>query len=267
MPTTISINGASGRMGRILIRLAAADPALILAEALVETGSPHIGHDIVALSGAPEGSKHLAATTAHGPGIAVMIDFSLPAGLRQRLPECLARKTALVSGTTGLTADDTAALQAAAKHIPILHAANFSLGIAVLSRLAADAARLLDGYDIEITETHHRNKRDAPSGTANRLLRAVCDATARDMKRDTRHGRHGDDALRTPREIGMHAIRGGDVVGDHTVLFAGEGERIELTHKASSRECFAAGALRAAKWLAGRPPGLYSIEDVLFTRA
>ncbi|MCA8939905.1 MAG: 4-hydroxy-tetrahydrodipicolinate reductase, partial [Planctomycetes bacterium] len=164
---------------------------------------------------------------------------------------------------TGLTTAQEGELQAAAEQIPVLLAANFSLGIAVMAKLAGQAAAALKGYDIEVTEMHHRRKADAPSGTAKRLLDAVLRPLERDYANDVKHGREGITGERSQREIGMHTIRGGDVVGDHTIIFAGEGERVEITHRATSRETFARGAVTAAKWLAGQSPGRYTIEDVL----
>jgi len=194
----------------------------------------------------------------------VLIDFSLPPALEKVLASCVNRGCAFVSGTTGFAPEHWDALEEAAKVIPVLHAPNFSTGVNVLCRLAAQAAKVMDDSDIEIVEMHHNQKKDSPSGTADRLLQVVCETLERDAEADTRHGRRGDVGARTKREIGMHALRGGDVVGDHTVIFAAQGERIELTHKASNRDTFAKGAVRAARWLAGKPAGRYTIDQVLF---
>ncbi|MGF1633454.1 MAG: 4-hydroxy-tetrahydrodipicolinate reductase [Phycisphaerae bacterium] len=236
----LAIVGANGRMGQRLIALAGEDPGLAVAAAL----------DV--------GDTHLPS------GMDVLIDFSTPAGFRHWLPACGEAGVAVVSGTTGLTPADAALLDATAKRVPLLHATNMSPGVAVLNRLAAEAARMLgDEYDIEVLEAHHNRKVDAPSGTARTLLERLLKATGRD-EAALAHGRHGDDARRAPRSIGVHALRMGDEVGTHTAYFAGTGERIELTHKATSRDTFAAGALRAARWLAGKPAGRYTIEDVVF---
>ena len=167
-------------------------------------------------------------------------------------------------GTTGVHDAGKRALAEAAKRVPIVFAPNTSVGVTALLSLVANAARLLGpGYDIEIVETHHRHKRDAPSGTALRLGQALAEATGRALDRDGRFTRHGDVGPRTAAEIGIQTLRGGDVIGDHTVFFLGEGERIEITHRATSRDTFARGAVRAALWLRGRAPGLYDMRDVL----
>ena len=258
MGLKIALNGAGGRMGRRIADLAAG-----------------AGHEIVApidhkFIGEPYGtligdarfrSKVVGEYTG---GADVLIDFSLPEGFRARLADCLKHNTAIVSGTTGLTADDFTGLDEAAVTIPALWAPNMSVGVNLLFALARQAAAALpETYDIEITEMHHRRKVDAPSGTALGLLRAVCAGNGRNAQEVVKHGREGHTGERTRKEIGMHTLRGGDVVGDHTVMFATEGERIELTHKASSRDTFAGGAVRAAEWLAGKAPGLYGMNEVL----
>lgn len=171
----------------------------------------------------------------------------------------------LVMGTTGHTDAELAAIHAASKVIPIVHAPNFSVGVNTLFWLTRQAARILkqDTFDIEVTEMHHRHKIDAPSGTARRLLEILNEETGTSYQKDIAHGRFGNIGPRKQREIGMHTLRGGDVVGDHTVMFAADGERVELTHKASSRMTFAAGAVRAAVWLQNKPAGLYDMQDVL----
>ncbi|MFM7103072.1 MAG: 4-hydroxy-tetrahydrodipicolinate reductase, partial [Verrucomicrobiota bacterium] len=171
---------------------------------------------------------------------------------------------ALVIGTTGHDDEEKAAIRAAAGRLPIVWASNYSTGVNTLFWLTRQAARILgDSFDIEVVEMHHRLKKDAPSGTATTLLEILTEARQLSMSQDLRHGRRGITGERSDREIGVHALRGGDVVGDHTVLFAANGERVELTHKASSRETFANGALRAAQWVIGRPPGIYDMQDVL----
>ena len=258
MGLKIALSGAGGRMGRRIADLAA-----------------NAGHEIVApidhkFIGEPFGSlisdnRFRANVQGEYTGAAdVLIDFSLPEGFRARLAESLAHKTPFVSGTTGLSGDDFASLDEAAKTIPILWAPNMSVGVNLLFALAKQAAAALpETYDIEITEMHHRRKVDAPSGTALGLLRAVCEGNGRNADEVVRHGREGHTGERTRKEIGMHTLRGGDVVGDHTVMFATEGERIELTHKASSRDTFAGGAIRAAEWLSGKQPGRYGMHEVL----
>lgn len=261
--TSFSINGAAGRMGRAVLRLLS-ERGVSIVEALVEPGSPFVGKDAWSLVGLDGGREPMPLTTAHQAG-EVMIDFSAPDGFRVRLAECVARGTALVSGTTGLHSGDVRAIATAGQSIPIIHAPNFSLGVALLSKLARESAAVLAAYDCEITDLHHRMKRDAPSGTAFRLLESVqqgLEDVGQKARRDV-HGRHGDTGARSRTEIGIHAMRGGDVVGDHTVHFLGEGERIELTHRATSRDAFASGAIRAALALVGRPPGVYTVDALL----
>ena len=197
----------------------------------------------------------------------VVIDFSSAAALDGILRDCRQTCTPLAIGTTGHTSDQRAAIADAAKEIPIVFAANFSVGVNTLFWLTREAARILGPtFDLEVIEVHHRLKKDAPSGTARRLAEILAETRRRSYTEDTRHGREGMVGARTAGEIGMHAVRGGDVIGEHTVLFADLGERVELVHRASSRETFAVGALRAAAWLVGRTPGLYDMEDVLGLR-
>jgi 4-hydroxy-tetrahydrodipicolinate reductase len=194
----------------------------------------------------------------------VVIDFSHAAATDDVCSAAAGAGKPLVIGTTGHSPDEKAAIDRAATSIPIVLAPNFSVGVNALFWLTRKASELLgDGFDVEIVEMHHRFKKDAPSGTAKRLADVVCESRGLDYQNHVAHGRVGDVGERTTRQIGMHAVRGGDVVGDHTVIFAAAGERVELTHKASSRETFAIGALRAARWIVGKPPGLYSMEDVL----
>lgn len=196
------------------------------------------------------------------PNSTVLVDFSSPQGFRHWLGSCGAAGVPFVSGTTGPSEDDLRLLDEAAKRIPVLHATNTSLGVAVLNRLSAEAARLLgEDYDIEIVESHHRHKKDAPSGTADTLARTILEATGRDESA-LQMGRHGMEP-RAKGSIGVHSLRMGDVVGEHTVHLATDGERIEITHKATSRDTFARGALRAARWIVGKRPGRYSMEHVL----
>jgi 4-hydroxy-tetrahydrodipicolinate reductase len=194
----------------------------------------------------------------------VWIDFTVPAATAAYADAAVGAGAALVIGTTGLHDDHRAAIERAAKKVPVVYAANYSVGVNVMLKLVADAAQTLGtAYDIEIVETHHRAKRDAPSGTALRLAEKLAEATGRDLATDARYERHGDIGPRPTSQIGVQTLRGGDVVGDHTVHFMGLGDRLEITHRASSRDTFAAGAVRAALWLAGRPAGLYDMRSVL----
>jgi 4-hydroxy-tetrahydrodipicolinate reductase len=197
-----------------------------------------------------------------------VIDFSSHHFTNELLSECLKQKKGLVIGTTGHTDEELSAIRDASKKLPVVFASNFSVGVNTLFWLTRKAAELLgDAFDLEVIEMHHRMKKDAPSGTARTLVEILADARGLSYDKDSRHGRFGDVGARTPKEIGVHALRGGDVVGDHTVVFANVGERVELTHKASSRDTFANGSVRAAVWLAGKPAGLYDMQDVLGLKA
>lgn len=196
-----------------------------------------------------------------------VVDFSFHGFTRELLSACTAQQKLLVIGTTGHDAETETCIREAAQHIPIVFAPNFSVGVNTLFWLTRKAAEILGSdFDLEVVEMHHNKKIDAPSGTARRLSEILCEVENRSYAADVRHGRFGNVGARTRREIGMHAVRGGDVVGDHTVIFAAQGERVELTHKASSRFTFAQGAVRAVKWLRGKSPGLYDMEDVLELR-
>ncbi|MBI1337038.1 MAG: 4-hydroxy-tetrahydrodipicolinate reductase [Phycisphaera sp.] len=266
--TTLAINGAAGRMGRRLIALASESQDLAVAAALESAQCPLLGQDSGLLAGVKANgvkvSSGLAADASGEQLPGVCIDFTVPAATRAVIDLCVQRAIALVIGTTGLSDDDQHLIDHAAKSIAILQAPNMSLGVNLLFALCAQVARRLgDDYDIEITEAHHRFKKDAPSGTAMGIAKAICDATGKDPRKDLVHGRVGDDVTRQRGTIGMHALRMGDVVGEHTAAFATLGERLELRHVATTRDVFARGALRAAGWLAGKKPGRYSMADVL----
>jgi 4-hydroxy-tetrahydrodipicolinate reductase len=240
--TRIIIAGAKGRMGQVLLRAAEKFPAVTVAAQI------DLGQD---LAGVIEGADVVVDFTAH--------EATLPFA---RL--CARHKKAMVIGTTGHTAAERTELLDVSRQVPMVWSANFSLGVNVLFWLTGKAAGILGpDYDLEIVEMHHRLKKDAPSGTAQTLAQILARARQQPLDKVARHGREGMVGERTASEIGIHAVRGGDVVGDHTVIFATTGERLELAHKASSRECFAGGALRAAQWVAGRAPGLYDMQDVL----
>lgn len=198
------------------------------------------------------------------PKCSCTIDFSSHHFTKELLAESLRLGKGLVIGTTGHTDEELALIKEASKTIPVVFASNFSVGVNTLFWLTRKAAELLGpDFDLEVVEMHHRMKKDSPSGTARTLVEILADVRGLDYDTDCRHGRFGDVGARTPKEIGVHALRGGDVVGDHTVVFANVGERVELTHKASSRDTFAGGAVRAARWLADKPAGLYDMQDVL----
>jgi 4-hydroxy-tetrahydrodipicolinate reductase len=251
------IAGAGGKMGRMLLEAAAADPALEVVGALDLPGSPAVGARV---GGITVGTDVAAAVRACD----ALVDFTRPEGTMAHLEACLAAGRAIVIGTTGFAAGQRARIEQAAKRIPVMLSPNFAVGVNVVFKLAETAARALgDGYDVEILEAHHRQKVDAPSGTALELGRVVARALGRDLDAVAAHGRSGETGARPGAQIGFHAIRGGDIVGEHTVIFAGIGERVELAVRSASRMSYAAGALRAAKWLGGRPPGLYDSFDAL----
>lgn len=258
--------GAGGRMGRTIIALASSDfgSDVRLSGALERRGSPALDKD----AGEWSGVDRLGVTiTDKAPdalrGARVAIDFSHPESTMAASALCASEGIALAVGTTGLSNEQKKTLEACATKIPLLISPNMSFGVNTLFALVQEAARRLkSGYDVEVTETHHRMKKDAPSGTAARLKEILIQEYNRSEK-DIVYGRQGMPGERTSTEIGVHALRGGDVVGDHTVYFFTNGERIELTHRASSRNAFASGAIRAAIFLAGAKPGLYTMKDVL----
>lgn len=243
--TRILVNGSKGRMGQALIACAPRHEGLRLVAGV------DVGDDL---------ASYVAS-------VDVVIDFTLhhvTAGVAEL---CARHGRALVIGTTGHNDAEKAAIRAAAAAVPLVWASNYSTGVNTLFWLTRKAAEILGpSFDIEVVEMHHRLKKDAPSGTATTLLEILADVRKVQMEEALRHGRHGIVGERTASEIGIHAVRGGDVVGDHTVMFAANGERVELTHKASSRETFANGALRAAAWVHGRAPGIYDMQDVLGLR-
>jgi 4-hydroxy-tetrahydrodipicolinate reductase len=264
-----AVVGAAGRMGRLLVAQIRADSELALAGALEFPGCPVLGQDAGTIAGIGETGVRIGACIEDVlPCCDAIVDFSTPENALAIAPKAVAAGAALVIGATPLSAEHKAALAAlAGRGGRILAAPNMSVGVNLLFALCAKVAPVLgEDYDIEVVEMHHNRKRDAPSGTAARLGEILAQATARDYGRDAVHGRHGLPGPRTRREIGMHALRGGDVVGDHTVIFATDGERLEFTHRASSRETFAKGALRAVRFLATAKPGLYDMQDVLGLR-
>lgn len=256
----IAVAGAAGRMGRSVLEQVLTASDLRLMGALEAPRHPELGSDAGSLIGRPTGVRLTADAVKALSGAKVVVDFSMPEATAVVLRAAATAGVACVVGTTGLTDDGRAALEEAVKLVPVVAAPNMSAGVQVLGHLLAEALRLLGPeFDVEIVETHHSKKTDAPSGTALRLAeiaqRGIENATLQ-------HGRSGRGA-RAPGEIGLHAVRGGDVVGDHVVTLAGPGERIELVHRATSREVFASGALRAARWVVGKPAGRYSMGDVL----
>ena len=260
--TRLAIHGAAGRMGQRLVALAAEDTTLTPVAAIEHAGHADLGTDAGQIAGCGSLGVPLAETLGDTE-CGALIDFSLPEGFRRALPDCVGRKLPIVVGTTGLTDEDQQALDDAAKTIPVLQATNFSLVVNVLWKLAGEAAKMLEGYDIEVMEAHHRFKQDAPSGTAMTLAHKLCEATGRDPKKHLVFTRHGHDATRHPDDITVQTLRIGDDPGQHTAYFAGIGERLEIKHASTSRDSYALGALRAAKWLAGKEAGRYDMADVL----
>ena len=263
-PLRIAVAGASGRMGRMLIEAIGHAPDLTLCGALDVPASPALGHDASAFLGITSGTTITADLAAGIKGAHVLIDFTRPEGTLAHLAACRALGVNAVIGTTGFSAAQTAEIAAHAEHIAIVMAPNMSVGVNVVFKLLDVAARALaEGYDIEIVEAHHRHKVDAPSGTALGMGEVVAAALGRDLKACAVYGREGVTGPRDPSTIGFATVRGGDIVGDHTVLFAGTGERIEITHRSSSRETYAQGSLRAARFLAAHSSGLFNMQDVL----
>lgn len=237
----ILVTGATGRMGQAVQQAVAQNAQTELAAT----------HDV---------GQNIAEAFAAAD---IAIDFSFHGFTTELLKVAVEQRKPLVIGTTGHTPEEREAIVKASSQIPIVFASNYSVGVNTLFWLTRKATRILRDYDIEIVEMHHHHKLDAPSGTARTLAEVVCEETGMDPEKDVMHGREGLVGARPQRQIGMHSLRGGDVVGDHTVIFATDGERVELTHKASSRMTFAAGSVRAALWLADKPAGLYTMQDVL----
>jgi 4-hydroxy-tetrahydrodipicolinate reductase len=260
--TVIAVNGAAGRMGQRLIHLARQDRELVLGAALEAPGHPLLGRDVGDVCGLGPIGVPLRDEVGLGENIHVVIDFSSPEGTMQVLRLCVQRRLPLVVATTGHTPAQKRHLEEAAHETALLMAPNMSLSVNVLFELVGQAARLLaaKGFDVEIVEKHHRFKKDAPSGTALHFARIVQQVMG---QTEVRHGREGQVGERPAHEIGIHALRVGDNVGEHTIVFSTLGETLELTHKGHSRDCYATGALLAAKFLAGKPPGQYSMKDVL----
>ncbi|MFO8153015.1 4-hydroxy-tetrahydrodipicolinate reductase [Thioalkalivibrio sp.] len=262
--TRIAIAGAGGRMGQALVGAVTDHPRASLGAASERAGSALVG-EMLATGGEPV--RVVADIAEVVDDFDVLIDFTRPEATVAHAALCRARGKRLVVGTTGLGAEQEAELRTASGHVPVVFAPNMSVGVNLTFRLVELAARVLgDSVDIEILEAHHRHKVDAPSGTALRLGRIVADTLGRDLETDAVYGREGRTGARERRTIGFATVRAGDIVGEHTTLFAAEGERVEITHRASSRITFASGAVRAAVWLNDQPPGLYDMQDVLGLR-
>lgn len=265
MAIKIGITGAIGRMGKSLIEVVHQSDEIELGAAIVLPDSTLIGADIGEVSGLGKIGVAIAGRLQNViDDFDVLIDFTAPDATLENLKLCRENGKAIVVGTTGLTDDQKAELEATAQHIPVCFASNYSTGVNLTFKLLEMAARTIGhDTDIEIVEAHHRHKVDAPSGTALSMGEVVAHALGRDLNKVAVYGREGQEGPRKSDTIGFATVRGGDVVGEHTVTFFAEGERVEITHKASSRQAFSGGAVRAARWLADKPAGLYNMRDVL----
>lgn len=263
--TRIAITGASGRMGRSLIEAVHLDEHVSFAAAMVRSNSSLVGVDAGELASVGKlGIEVIGDLSSAMADFDVLIDFTSPEATLKNLDLCIVEQKAMVIGTTGFNEEQLGQLKEKATQIPVVFAANFSTGVTLALRLLETAAKVMgDDADIEIIEAHHRHKVDAPSGTALAMGRAVAEPLGRDLKDCAVYGREGITGARDRTQIGFSTVRAGDVVGDHTVLFAAEGERLEITHKASSRMAFSRGAVKAASWVKNSEPGLYSMFDVL----
>ena len=275
MKPKLVVVGAAGRMGRRIIVLAVESGGFDIVGAVEKEGHPDIGKDAGILAGAgpidvkladefPKAGDPQPRLATGVAGACVAVDFSQPEAADRTIDYCIKNDVALVSGTTGLSEQQRGKFKAASEKIPIIYGTNMSVGMNVLFNLVGKVATMLgDEYDIEIIEQHHRFKKDAPSGSALTLAENICKATNRDFPESLTHGRSGKDALRQKGTIGVHAVRAGDITGVHSVIFGTLGETVTVNHTANSRDTFVRGALRAAKWLVGKEPALYSMADVL----
>ena len=265
MTVNIAINGANGRMGRALVQACVENTQTTLAAAIVRSGSELEGADAGSVAGiAPANVLMRSDKNSIAKDIHVWIDFTLPEGMMEALQFCQANNIPMVIGTTGLSEEQKQMIQQAGSIIPIVFAPNMSVGVNLCLSILQTAAKTLgDDYDVEIVEAHHKNKVDAPSGTALRMGEVIADTLGINLKDKAEYTRHGNIGAREPGTIGFQTIRAGDIVGEHTVTFAGIGERVEIAHRATSRLTFARGAVRAASWLVGKNAGVYDMQDVL----
>ncbi|MEZ4598294.1 MAG: 4-hydroxy-tetrahydrodipicolinate reductase [Syntrophotaleaceae bacterium] len=261
----VAVNGAAGRMGGRLITAIKDTAGMELAGALEMPGHPSVGQDAGLLAGC--GALGVEITDRHEVALAraeVLIDFTFPEVSLKNLDICAALGKKIVIGSTGFTPEQRAKVNDQAQRIPVVLAPNMSVGVNACFKLLKEAAKILgEGFDVEIVELHHNQKKDSPSGTAVRMGEIVAEALGRDYNQSAVYHREGMCGARTREEIGMQTVRGGDIVGEHTVYFIGMGERIEITHRAMSRDMFARGAIRAAGWIADKGPGLYDMQDIL----
>jgi len=265
----VAVSGAAGRMGRRIAALAVEHDGLTLTGAFERDGHEAVGRDIGELAGIGNVGVVIGGSIKDVmENSDVVIDFTTPKSTMANLEAAASAGKAMVVGTTGFSKEELAQLRGLANRMPCVFSYNMSLGVNLLFRVLGDVAKALgDDYDVEIVEAHHRLKKDAPSGTAIRMAEVIATALKRDLESSAVYARKGIIGERTSKEIGIQTVRAGDIVGEHTVLFGGLGERIEITHRASSRDTFVRGALRAAAWLFGKPPGLYDMLDVLGLKA
>lgn len=264
MTTAIAINGAGGRMGRALVQACEECSNATLAAALVRTGSEYVGKDAGTVAGITPSNVSMICERSKLPNVDVWIDFTLPEGLMDALNYCVSNNIPMVIGTTGLSEVQKQAITQAGSEIPIVFAPNMSVGVNLCLSILQTAAKTLgEDYDIEIVEAHHKNKVDAPSGTALRMGEVIAESIGVNLEDKAEYTRHGNIGARKPGTIGFQTVRAGDIVGEHTVTFAGIGERVEIAHRATSRLTFARGAVRAATWLQGQSSGVYDMQDVL----
>jgi 4-hydroxy-tetrahydrodipicolinate reductase len=261
--TDLAILGAAGRMGSALVRCAASLPDLTVVAAIEEPACPHVGKDAGVAAGIGAAGVAISSDRQAVAQADVLVDFTFHTAAPHNAALAVNHERPLVIGTTGLSEGEAAAVRDAARTVPVVWAPNMSRGVNLLFFLVKRAAATLGlDYDVEIIEAHHRHKRDAPSGTALKLAAQAAEGRGQSLEEAVRHGREGMVGERPRGELGVHAVRAGDIVGDHTVVFAGEGERLELIHRATSRDALALGALAAARWVKGRAPGLYGMADV-----
>ena len=263
----VVVSGAGGRMGRLLLQAVVEEDGMELAAALEGEEHPSLGRDVGELMGTGERGIVLCSALEEITGDwDVLVEFSTPGATLSHLPEATERGKGVVIGTTGFTGEEKGKIRDFSSKIPVLLSPNMIIGINLLIRTAGEIAKVLGTeYDVEIAETHHRLKKDSPSGTALKLAESIAEARGQDLEKVAVYGRHGNTGERKEGEIGVHALRGGTVAGDHTVVFAGDSERIELSHRAEGREAFVRGAIKAARFIAEAEPGLYDMQDVIYT--
>jgi 4-hydroxy-tetrahydrodipicolinate reductase len=261
----IAVAGVSGRMGKIIVEAISKTDGVVVGAATVRPNSPDLGQEVGGMCGLPTMNVSTVDNLSEALGdFDVLIDFTSPAATMEHIETCIAAGKKMVIGTTGFTEDQKQAIAEASKKTPVVFAPNMSIGVNLCLKLLEQAAKVIgEDSDVEIIEAHHRHKKDAPSGTALKMGEVIAQALGRDLDEVAVYGREGQTGARDGKTIGFESIRAGDIVGDHTVMFAGDGERIEITHKSNSRMTYAAGSVKAAQWLQDKKKGLYDMQDVL----